>query len=135
MAGLSEPHTRVRMNTKIAAELLWFASRTWASTGVHFLMSMEWGRSDLGDISVTMFTDASLKGLGIWFLSEHTGFHSLVPGESPSGIIFFFEALAVVCGIWLCAHRFVFLRQYKHCRRFCFAKCRRAYQQPIMFCR
>ncbi|KZP13628.1 hypothetical protein FIBSPDRAFT_753142 [Athelia psychrophila] len=47
-----------------------------------------------------------MKDLGVWFLCEHTGFQSLLPDDSPSDIIFFFEALAVVCGIWLCAHRF-----------------------------
>lgn len=106
MSGLSEPHVRVRINSEIAAELLWFASRICAATGVHFLTSVDWARGDLGEISVSMFTDACLKGLGIWFPCKHAGFHCVVPDDSPSDIIYFFEALAVVCGIWLCAHRF-----------------------------
>lgn len=115
IAGLTEPHTRVRMNTEIAAELIWFANRMRTSAGVHFLTSVDWAPGATDEISVTMFTDASMKGMGVWFLCEHAGFQSPLPEDSPSDIIFFFEALAVVCGIWLCAHR------YRRRRLICFS--------------
>lgn len=79
------------------------------------MSSSDWAVGDDEDICVTMFTDASMGGLGVWFLREHAGFQSGLPCESPSDIIFFFEALAVVCGIWICAHR------YRRRRLVCFS--------------
>lgn len=106
IAGLTEPHRRVRMTNKIANELAWFASRMCASSGVHLLTSIDWSTADMDEISVTVYTDASMQGLGVWSLCERVGFQTPLPVDSPSDIIFFFEALAVVCAIWLCTHRF-----------------------------
>lgn len=106
IAGITDPHKRLRMNTDIAAELNWFSDRMRSSSGVHFLTSLDWAVDATDEISVTIFTDASMKGLGVWFPCEFAGFQSPPPDDSPSDIIFFLEALAVVCGIWLCAHRY-----------------------------
>lgn len=115
IAGVTDPHTPLRMNTEIAAELAWFARRMLAEDGVHLLTSVDWAVGDLNKISVTMFTDTLMQGLGIWFSCKHAGFQCCLPCDAPSRIIFVFEALAVICGVRICAHK------YRQRRLVCFS--------------
>ena len=47
------------------------------------------------------YTDASSKGIGVWFLGEHVRYQCLLPLNTPKDAIFFFEALATCCAILL----------------------------------
>ena len=46
-----------------------------------------------------VYTDASGEGLAYWFPISNLGFQSPLPGEAPTGTIFYFEALAVTLAI------------------------------------
>ena len=47
--------------------------------------------------TLTIHIDASVQGLGIWFLSEKKGFQCHLPITAPTNAIFFFKSLAVCC--------------------------------------
>ena len=47
------------------------------------------------------YTDASSKGLGIWFPGEHVSYQCPLPLNAPKDAIFFFEALSVCSAILL----------------------------------
>ena len=47
------------------------------------------------------YTDASSKGIGVWFLGKHIGYQYPLPLSPPKDAIFFFEALAVCSAILL----------------------------------
>ena len=47
------------------------------------------------------YTDASSKGLGVWFLGEHVSYQCPLPLNAPKDAIFYFEALAVCSAILL----------------------------------
>ena len=52
------------------------------------------------------YMDASIKGIGIWFLGEHVGYQCPLPLNAPKDAIFFFEALATCTTILLtCSFR------------------------------
>lgn len=55
ISGITEPHKCLQINSKIAAELNWFANHMWLSSDVHFLMSIDWVIGDNDEILVTMF--------------------------------------------------------------------------------
>ncbi|KAI9063203.1 hypothetical protein FKP32DRAFT_1572414 [Trametes sanguinea] len=82
---------------------------------VLFLGSLAWSPADLVEGSLTdefALTDASGRGLGVYFPWLRLGFHCLLPSDPPRDTIFFFEALAVVSAIhrvcaWRAARRFV----------------------------
>ena len=51
------------------------------------------------------YSDASSKGLGIWFPGKHVEYQCPLPLNAPKDTIFFFEALAT-CSAILLAHSF-----------------------------
>ncbi|TDL27790.1 hypothetical protein BD410DRAFT_696929, partial [Rickenella mellea] len=48
---------------------------------------------------VTVYTDASGKGLGFWIPALTTGFFSDLPEATDADSIFYYEALAICCAI------------------------------------
>ena len=62
---------------------------------------MVWHNKDQGHLTLTIHVDASVQGIGIWFLSEKRGYQCRLPSGALTGAIFFFEALAVCCTIHL----------------------------------
>jgi hypothetical protein len=47
------------------------------------------------------YTDASSKGIGVWFLGEHVSYQCSLPVDASKDAIFFFKALAVCSAILL----------------------------------
>ena len=54
---------------------------------------------------MVVYTDASSKGLGVWFLGEHVSYQCPLPLNAPKDAIFYFKALAV-CSTILLARSF-----------------------------
>lgn len=95
MSGKSQPHQPIWVNMQLRRELVWFADRVDASTGVHLLSSLEWGPDDADR---TLFTDACPSGMAFWCPALNVGFQCAVNSSDGRGI-FYLEALAVVSAI------------------------------------
>jgi hypothetical protein len=90
---------QIYVNNAIRSELTWAADHLQQATGVHLLSSVSWQTSQA---DFTVFCDASLSGLGFWYPDSHTGFHSPIPYNVPSDVIFYFEALCIVSALHHC---------------------------------
>jgi hypothetical protein len=75
------------------------------SDGIHFLKSVVWTPHDSDHTTLVAYTDASSKGMGVWFPGEHVRYQCPLPLNALKDAIFFFEALAVCSAIHL-AHCF-----------------------------
>ena len=60
------------------------------------LDAVEW---DCSDANLTVYSDASLTGLGFMAPSKLMGFCTSIPNNKPVSTIFYFEALAIVLAI------------------------------------
>ena len=98
-AGKLEAHAQLWINRDVVRELTWVANHMRVSEGIFFLKSVAWDFSTLSDSAFLAYTDASGDGLAYWFPSLNQGFQSPLPGSTPSGSIFYFEALAVASAI------------------------------------
>ena len=101
ISGKSRSFASIRINNDIRRELTWFTNHIKRSNGVHFLKSVVWSPSDTGHTTMVAYTDASSKGLGVWFPGEHVGYQCPLPLNAPKDAIFYFEALAVCSAILL----------------------------------
>jgi hypothetical protein len=54
---------------------------------------------DPEDADVTIFVDACLEGMGIWYKDSTKGFYSPIPTLTPLRHIFYYEALCAVSAI------------------------------------
>lgn len=45
----------------------------------------------------TIYTDASLSGIGMWSLELQTGLYATIHNRTPTSKIFYYEAFVVVC--------------------------------------
>jgi hypothetical protein len=77
---------------------MWLTNHMEHMPGVLLLESLDWSPETAEDV-VTIYTDASLVGLGFWYPEINFGFQSQLPLNAPLGSIFFFEALAVCSAI------------------------------------
>ncbi|KAI0827379.1 hypothetical protein BC628DRAFT_1318374 [Trametes gibbosa] len=115
MAGKSDRHAGIYLNTAIVRDLHWLKHHLLHATGIHLLHSNTWSPADLvqGTLSNEFaLTDALGSGLGVYFPWLHLGFHCPLPINAPTDTIFFFEALAICAAIhrtraWRKAGRFV----------------------------
>ncbi|KAI0652021.1 hypothetical protein C8Q79DRAFT_898483 [Trametes meyenii] len=115
MAGKTERHAGIFVNTAIVRDLQWLRNHVIAATGVRLLDATVWFPADLVEGSPTdefALTDASGWGLGVYFPWLKLGLLCERPTRAPSGTIFFFEALAICAAIhraraWQRAGRFV----------------------------
>ena len=99
--GKSRTFASICINNDIRCELTWFTNHIKHSDGVHLLKSMVWSPSDTGHTTMVAYTDASSKGLGVWFPGKHVGYQCPLPPNAPKDAIFYFEALAVCSAILL----------------------------------
>ncbi|KAH9848511.1 hypothetical protein C2E23DRAFT_739291 [Lenzites betulinus] len=102
MAGKSDRHAGIYLNSAIVRDLKWFRAHIVRASGVHLLDANAWQPSDLVQDALGdefALTDASGSGLGVYFPWSKLGFHCSLPRGAPSGTIFFFEALAICAAI------------------------------------
>jgi len=98
MRNKSKLLAQIYVNVDVVKELTWLADHLEHLPGVLLLDSLDWSPETADDV-VTIYTDASLVGLTYWFPEINFGFQSRLPHHTPSGSIFFFEALAVCSAI------------------------------------
>ncbi|KAH9851870.1 hypothetical protein C2E23DRAFT_731992 [Lenzites betulinus] len=102
MAGKSDKHAGIYVNAAITRDLRWLRRHVLDAPRIHFLASNAWAPSDLDPLALQdefALTDASGRGLGMYFPWLRLGFHCELPNDAPANTIFFFEALAVCAAI------------------------------------
>ncbi|KZW01960.1 DNA/RNA polymerase [Exidia glandulosa HHB12029] len=95
MAGKSSIHAQIQVNSALVRELGWMIEHLKTAEGVHMLESKEWSAEQA---DLTVYTDASGKGLAFYSPAHLTGFQSPLvarPKQVGDSQIFFDEALAV----------------------------------------
>jgi len=104
-AGKLESRAKIWVNRDVVRELTWVVHHLLSADGIFFFKSVSWDFEHLPDDILKVYTDASGDGLAFWFPSMNLGFQSSLPGDAPSGTIFYFEALAVTAAILEAVHR------------------------------
>ena len=101
ITGKSRTFASICINNDICRELEWFTNHIKHSDSVHFLKSVVWSPSDTGHTTMVAYTDASSKGIGVWFWGKHISYQCPLPLSLPKDAIFFFEALTICSTILL----------------------------------
>ena len=83
ISGKSQTFASIRINNDVRRELAWFTAHIKASDGIHFLKSVVWCPHDRGQTTMVAYSDASSKGLGVWFPGEHVGYQCPLPLNAP----------------------------------------------------
>jgi hypothetical protein len=99
-AGKTKGRAYLRVNKRICSEMSWFIKHIQQSSGVHMLKAVEWSQSD-GVKTLTVYSDASGVGMGVWFSDENVAYQASLPDAPPGARILFFEALAACSAIHL----------------------------------
>ena len=102
ISGLYNPSCWIWVNNSIRDDFAWAAHHIESSSGVRILRSWHW---DPESTDFVAYCDACPEGLGFWFPSLSLGFCSPTPGESEASLIFYFEALCVLCALQEIADR------------------------------
>lgn len=85
------------INNAIREDLTWALVKLKTAHGIHLLKSISWTEESATHI---IYCDACPTGLGFWYPSNHLGFHCVAPPDPlPNTIIFFLEALCVLCAL------------------------------------
>jgi len=80
----------------IIRDLSWISNHIKSSSGVFFFKAIVW-RPDEADSII--YCDASFDGIGFWSPTHSDAHYGDVPLNPPKGVIFFFEAFAVLCAL------------------------------------
>ncbi|KAL1746955.1 hypothetical protein HDZ31DRAFT_61776 [Schizophyllum fasciatum] len=91
MRGKTRPDAAVWVNKTIQNQLQWIANHVAASSGVWLMDADAWG---LDDADITLYTDASYAGMGVWIPDAHLGLQLPLADAAEKGI-FYYEALSV----------------------------------------
>lgn len=96
LLGEHDPRRRIWVNNNVREDFLWAANHIEYSDGVRILEAVDWDplRADF-----TIYCDACPTGMGFWHYATKEGFYSPIPEDSSDEIIFFFEALCVLCAL------------------------------------
>lgn len=90
------PNASMWINRAVREDLRWALSRLEDSTGIHLLDSISWSADTA---TYTLYCDACPTGLAFWYPSLDLAFYSPTPDDDVSGLIFYFEALCVLCAL------------------------------------
>lgn len=87
------------VNQDVVRELTWVINHLHTAEGVLFFKSVSWNFTHLPEDILRVYTDVSGVGLAYWFPTLNISFQSPLPGSALTGMIFFFEALAVTSAL------------------------------------
>jgi hypothetical protein len=90
------PNSSIWVNNDVRDDLRWALNKIEASTGLLLLDSVSWSPDTA---SFTIYCDACPTGMGFWYPALDIGFHSKTPPDPCDGLIFYFEALCVLCAL------------------------------------
>jgi hypothetical protein len=102
ISGNYEPTRRIWVNNAIRDDFAWAARHIESSDGIHLFQASDW---DPSVADFTIYCDACPDGMGFWYPSLNLGFYSPTPENSVTTIIFYFEALCVLCALRDVQHR------------------------------
>jgi hypothetical protein len=92
----SNQNGSIWINNAVRKDLSWALNKIKASTGLLLLETTSW---DVASASFTIYCDTCLSGLGFWYPDLNLGFVAETPSDDVSHLIFYFEALCVVCAL------------------------------------
>jgi hypothetical protein len=82
------------VNNAVRDDLSWALDKIKSSSGMLLLESTSW---TLDMATFTLYCDTCPTGLGIWYPDLNLGFVAETPSDDVSHLIFYFEALCVLC--------------------------------------
>ena len=88
ISGKSQSHAQIFVSKADVNDLQWFISHVETSYSIWVFKAIAYG-------------DASGVGISFYFSDLLEGFQSTLPHDPPKDIIFYFEALTVLCKIGL----------------------------------
>jgi hypothetical protein len=84
------------INNAVRGDLRWAHDKVKASPGLLLLESVSWPAETA---TYTIFCDACPTGMGFWYPRLNIAFYADTPPDEVSGLIFYFEALCVLCAL------------------------------------
>ena len=96
LCGPRAPNQNAWVNNAIRSDLHWAADHLEKSTGVRLLRAKHW---NVHEADIIIYCDACLEGMGYWFPDRNVGYYSPVPLNTPTRIIFYYEALCVAAAL------------------------------------
>jgi hypothetical protein len=84
------------VNNAVRKDLAWALGKIEASAGLLYLESFSW---PLETATHVAFCDACPAGLGFWYPDLNLAYFALAPPDDVTQLIFYLEALCVVCAI------------------------------------
>lgn len=87
----------LQINEEIIHELHWLLNHFHHSNGIFLFTAIAWHPSKA---DVTIYTDASLTGIGMWSPELQTGFYADINTRTVSSKIFYYKAYVVMCAIY-----------------------------------
>jgi hypothetical protein len=98
----TNPDGSIWINNAVRDDLRWALEKIRNSPGRHLLDSIAWSTSDA---TFTIYCDACPAGMGFWYPALDLAFYSPTPDDDlkglvdRNGLIFYFEALCVLCAL------------------------------------
>lgn len=91
-----DQRAQVWANKAIKEDLEWARMKVSESDGVLLLKSVSW---EIDGVTCVMATDAYPEGIAFWYPATKRGFVASNPPGTPSTLIIFYEALAVLSAL------------------------------------
>ena len=98
----TNPAASIWINNAVREDLRWALEKIRGSPGCYLLNSVDWTANDA---SYTIYCDACPAGLGFWYPDLNLAFYAPTPLDDlqgladRNGLIFYFEALCVLCAL------------------------------------
>jgi hypothetical protein len=84
------------INNAVRHDLQWALDKVRSSTGLYLLSSVSWPADTA---TSTIYCDACPSGMGFWYPNLGLAFFSETPSVGDANLIFYFEALCVLCAL------------------------------------
>ncbi|RDB17203.1 hypothetical protein Hypma_002007 [Hypsizygus marmoreus] len=95
-SGSPSPTKRIWVNQAIRDDLIWARDHLENASGIQLIRALDWSPDEA---DFTIYCDACLDGMAFWYPEFKLAFFSPVPADTPSDLIFFYEALCVVSAL------------------------------------
>lgn len=92
----TNPNKTLWINNAVREDLLWALVKVRDSTGLRLLDSSSW---PIHSATSTIYCDACPTGMGFWYPDRNLAFYSPTPVDDSPDLIFYFEALCVLCAL------------------------------------
>ena len=96
------PNRTLWINKAVRDDLAWALRIVRSSSGLHLLESTLWPAESA---SLTIYCDACPTGMGYWYPNLDVACYAPTPADEHPDLIFYFEALCVLCALADACHR------------------------------